>query len=185
MAQFQFQSNAVEGDMPDTTPVTKGRHMAAIDKTEMGKANDKGTEQLMVEWAIIDGPCKGRKVRNYITVCCPTSEQAQQIGMRFLKNVCESVGIAGFSDTDELCGRPHQIDVDHESKTPVKVGETAKVFATVKRTYPAGASVATAMDHAAVAATLTTAPSSTATASSQATTMAAKPAPAAPPWARK
>jgi hypothetical protein len=161
--------------------------MAAIDKTEMGKANEKGTEQLMIEWAIIDGACKGRKVRNYITVCCPTSEQAQQIGMRFLKNVCESVGIAGFSDTDELCGRPHQIEVDHETKTPAKVGETAKVFATVKRTFPAGAQVATAMapqsslppvvDHAAVASTLTNA--------GVAPALAAKPAPAAPPWARK
>jgi hypothetical protein len=132
MAQFQFHNQMVEGDMLDSIPVPPGRYAAMIDKTEIGAPNEKGTVQLMTEWVIIDGQHKDRKVRNYTTIECPTSDTARDIGLRFLKNICESVGIAGFSDTDELCNRPHIIEVVIEKR---QKGD----FATVKRTYPSGA----------------------------------------------
>ena len=82
MAQFQFNSNVIDGNVPDMTPVPPGRYQAMIDKTEMVNPNEKGTVQLMTEWDIIDGPHKGRKVRNYTTVECPTSDTARDIGSR-------------------------------------------------------------------------------------------------------
>lgn len=133
MAQFQFNSNDVDGNVDDRTPLPPGRYQAIIDKTEMGAPNANNTVQLMVEWGITDGPHKDRKVRNYVTVECPKSDKARDIGLRFLKNVCESVGIAGFTDTDELCNRPHIIEVAPQKDKPE--------FSEVKRTYPAGAGV--------------------------------------------
>ena len=171
MAQFQFHNQMVEGDMLESTPVPPGRYTAMIDKTEIGAPNEKGTVQLMTEWVIIDGQHKDRKVRNYTTIECPTSDTARDIGLRFVKNICESIGIAGFSDTDELCNRPHIIEVVIDKRPK---GD----FATVKRTYPSGA---TAPAPAPAAPTLA-APTQAVPAHS-ATTQA--PTGNLPPWARK
>jgi hypothetical protein len=134
MAGFQFNANAVEGDVKDFSPIPNGKYEAVVVKTEMTPANDKGTEQLKVDWQITAGPLANRHVTNWITVNCPTSKEAQEIGMRFLKNVCESVGLAGFTDTDELLGRGHIIDIGQRKDNR----DATKVFNEVKRCYPSG-----------------------------------------------
>jgi hypothetical protein len=134
MASFQFNANAVEGDNRDFSPIPNGKYNAVIVKTELGQPNGKGTEQLKIEWDIVDGPHARRKVTNWITVACPSSKEAQDIGMRTLKNICEAVGLAGFTDSDELLGRQHVIDVGQRPD----VNDKTKVFNEVKRCYPAG-----------------------------------------------
>ena len=175
MAHLSFNANQVEGDVQDFAPLPKGKYNAVIIKTEMGKPNDKKTEQLKLEWEIIDGPHAKRHVSTYVTVCCPSSKTAQDIGMRFLKNVCEAVGMAGFTDTDELCGRPHIVNI--EDGTPNRDG---KVFSEVKRCYPAGAGQVATQGAPKAAATVTTAPAA------QAAPVGAGAAPAGmPPWMKK
>jgi hypothetical protein len=174
MAALQFNANNVEGDVKDFSPIPNGKYDAIIAATKMEPANDKGTEQLKVEWQITSGPMTNRRVTNWITVSCPTSKEAQDIGMRFLKNVCESVGMAGFTDTDELIGRQHIIDVGQRKDNR----DATKTFTEVKRCYPAGA-VTTGM-----------APATAAAPAASPATAAAKPAPAAgtkttPPWLPK
>ena len=164
MAGFNFNANQVDGDVRDFSPIPKGKYPAVIIATELGQANEKGTEQLKVDWEITEGPCEKRRVSNWITVACPTSNEAQDIGMRFLKNICESVGIAGFTDTDELCGRAHVIDVgDRKDRT-----DPTKVYNEVKRCYAAGTPTAPA--------TTPTASKTTPTAQASTATPAAKPA---------
>lgn len=149
MAVLNFNANNVEGDVRDFSPIPNGKYDAVIIKTDLGPANNKGTEQLKVTWEIQSGPMAKRQVSNWITVSCPTSKEAQEIGMRFLKNVCESVGIAGFTDTDELCGRAHIIDIGQRKD----VNDATKVFNEVKRCYPAGAVTTGVAPAAATAAT--------------------------------
>jgi len=132
MAQMKFNANAVEGDVKDFERLPKGKYTAVITKTEMCKPNDKGTEQLRLVWEVVEGPCEKRQVSNWVTVACANRE-AVDIGMRFLKNVCESMALTGFTDTDELCGRMHVIDVGERKKD----GKD-EVFSEVKRCYPAG-----------------------------------------------
>jgi hypothetical protein len=132
MAQMRFNANAVEGDVKDFERLPKGKYTAVITKTEMCKPNDKGTEQLRLVWEVVEGPCEKRQVSNWVTVACANRE-AVDIGMRFLKNVCESMALTGFTDTDELCGRVHVIDVGERKKD----GKD-EVFSEVKRCYPAG-----------------------------------------------
>lgn len=135
MAQFNFNANAVEGDVRDFSPIPNGKYEAVIIDTDLGKPNEKGTEQLKVTWEIQSGQMAKRQVSNWITVACPTSTEAKDIGMRFLKNVCESVGLAGFTDTNDLLGRAHIIDVGQRKYNM----DATKVFNEVKRCYPAGA----------------------------------------------
>lgn len=169
MAGFNFNANQVDGDVRDFSPLPNGKYNAVIVKTDMGQPNQKGTEQLKIEWEIADGPHAKRKVSNWITVACPSSKEAQDIGMRFLKNVCESVGLAGFTDTDELCARQHVIDVGQRAD----VNDKTKVFNEVKRCYPAGTAATAAA--ATPAASKPTAQTAT-PAAQPAATAAAKPA---------
>lgn len=149
MAVLNFNANNVEGDVKDFSPIPNGKYEAIIVATKMEPANDKGTEQLKVDWQITSGPMSNRRVTNWITVACPTSTEARDIGMRFLKNICESVGMAGFTDTDELCGRQHIIDVGQRKDNR----DATKVFNEVKRCYPVGAVTTGAAPAAAPAAT--------------------------------
>jgi len=172
MAVLNFNANAVDGDVKDFSPIPNGKYDAVIIATKMEPANAKGTEQLRLTWEIQSGPMAKRQVSNWITVNCPTSKEAQDIGMRFLKNTCEAVGLAGFTDTDELCGRQHIIDVGQRKDNQ----DATKVFNEVKRCYPAGAATASAAPvQPAPTATATRGVSHTATAAATATA-APKPA---------
>lgn len=138
MAQLNFNANQVDGDVKDFSLIPKGKYTAIIVKTDMERPNEKGTEQLRLTWEIIDGPHAKRQISNWITVACPTSKEALDIGLRQLKNVCESVGMAGFTDTDELCNRTHVIDVGERKDNR----DASKIFNEVKRCYPAGTAAA-------------------------------------------
>lgn len=183
MAQLNFNANQVEGDVKDFSLLPKGKYQAVIIKTDMERPNERGTQQLHVTWEVISGPHVKRQVSNWITVVCPSSVEAQDIGMRQLKNICESVGLASFSDTDELCGRQHIIDVGEKKDNR----DASKVYNEVKRCYPAdgpqGTNRGTPSATTTHGAQATTVPSSTPTAAA-ATTQKAGPAANRPPWMR-
>lgn len=171
MAQMNFNANQVEGDVANFDRLPKGKYPAMVCKTEMCKPNEKGTEQLRIEWEVLEGPCAKRHISTWVTVACANRE-AVDIGMRFLKNVCESVGLAGFTDTDELCNRPHVIDVGEKKRAD------GTLDSEVKRCYPAGSTQAgsSAPQSAQPAAPVNH------TATQPAAGAGAKPAGARPPW---
>ena len=138
MAQLNFNANDVPGDNKDFSLIPKGKYTAVIIATKMENPNEKGTQQLHVTWEITEGQHAKRQVSNWITVFCPSNSEAQDIGRRQLKNICESVGLASFSDTDELCGRAHIIDVGEKKDNR----DASKVYNEVKRCYPTGAATA-------------------------------------------
>lgn len=134
MAHLNYNANEHE-EMRDMTPLPKGKYNAIIEATKLGEAKgDKYTQQLEITWVVVGGEHEGRKVTNWVTVACDTAV-ARDIGMRFLRNVCEAVGLAGFTDTDELCGRQHVIDVGTVKKE--RDGK-AEEYGEVKRCYPTG-----------------------------------------------
>lgn len=172
MAHMSFNANQVDGDVKDFSPLPTGKYSAVIVKTEMGRPNENGTEQLRVEWEVTDGTHKGRHTSNWITVACKT-QTAVDIGMRFLKNICEAVGMAGFTDTDELCGRGHIIDVGTRKKLD------GSADSEVKRCYPVGTAAAAPQAAPATPATVPTTPGPAA-----APAAAQAPAAGRPPWMR-
>lgn len=181
MARLNYNANE-HGDMRDDfAPLPKGRYQAIIEATKLGEPRgEKHTQQLEVTWTVVGGEFNGRKVTNWIAVACDTAV-AKDIGMRQIKNICEAVGLAGFTDTDELCGREHVIDVGELKKQ--KDGKEV-VYAEVKRCYPSNAP-ATATQTA-QARPQASAPANT-TAPQQAQPAASTPPPSAsvPPWARR
>jgi len=137
MAHLPFNANDVQGDVQDYTPITPGKYPAVITETSLGEIKgEKHTQQLCVIWTIQGGAFDQRTVRNYITVKCDSSD-AQNIGLRTLKNICESVGLASINDTDELLGRKHVIDITHQTRKN-DPDFNAKKYAEVRRCYPAG-----------------------------------------------
>jgi hypothetical protein len=135
MARLNYNANEHEAMREDGAALPKGRYAAVIESTKLGEVRgDKHTQQLEIIWTVVGGEHEGRKVTNWVTVACDTVV-AQDIGMRFLRNICEATGMAGFTDTDELCGRQHIIDVGAIKKQ--KDGKEVE-YSEVKRCYPAG-----------------------------------------------
>ena len=134
MSQFTFNPNTVQGEHGEAEALPKGIYTAAITGVEEQRENDKGTRQLLITWAVADGEHRGRTVRNYVTFHCPTSAEAQTIGLRFLKNICQSIGRPAVNDTSDFLGVPHVIKV---GASKPKQGST-ETYAEVKMTYPRG-----------------------------------------------
>jgi len=165
MSQFHFNSGSVQGEHGEAEQLPKGFYNAAITGAEEQKANDKGTRQLLITWAVADGEHRGRTVRNYVTFACPSSADAQNIGLRFLKNICQSIGKPAVNDTNDFLGIQHVIKV---GQSEPKQG-SSKTYAEVKMTYPRGSGPSA--EEAAVTAT---APAET----------DSQPAPPKKPWER-
>lgn len=171
MAQWEFNTDEVEGDIGgDFAPIPKGRYKAVVTRTELGQPNEKGTQQLRVEHQITEGQFSGRTVTTYITITCPHSPEAQSIGRRLIKSICEACGMKGFSDTDELVGRGHEVDV-----ADGKPKQDGRVFSEVKRAYPSAGAAAAPRAPSASAAPSAPAPR-------QAAPQASAPSGARPAW---
>ena len=149
MSQFQFNANTVPGEHGEGGPLPSGIYNAVITGAEVQRENDKGTKQLLITWAVTDGEHKGRTVRNYVTFVCPTSTDAQNIGLRFIKNICQSIRRPSITDTADFLGVQHVIKVGAGEP---KQGST-KAYAEVKMTYPKGSGPDTGTADAPPAAT--------------------------------
>lgn len=105
MAQFNFNVNDVQELR--TFVHTPGVYRASIIRTTIKEPNAKGTQQLMLTWMT-----DSNEELNYsVTIICPTNPAAEQIGKRFLKQVCDAIGMTSFMDTNELIGKAHLISV--------------------------------------------------------------------------
>jgi hypothetical protein len=140
MSQFQFNTGTVQGEHGEAEALPKGIYTAAITGVEEQKENEKGTRQLLITWTVADGEHQGRTVRNYVTFHCPTSADAQNIGLRFLKNICQSIGKPAVNDTNDFLGISHVIKVD----TAKPKQGSDKTYPEVKMTYPKGGAPDTA-----------------------------------------
>ena len=126
MASFSFNVNEVQSDKFVTKP---GYYNAMITETILKDPNMKGTQQLQITWKTDDNSI----IRTSYTVICPTNVEAEQIGKRFLKQVCESIGMIGFRDTNELCCKQHVILVKEDSR--LMPDGTNKTFLKVVSAY--------------------------------------------------
>lgn len=130
MASFNFDINEVQSERFVTKP---GYYNAMITETTLKAPNAKGTQQLQLVWKTDANEI----IRTSYTVICPTSVEAEQIGKRFLRNVCEAIGIMGFRDTNEMCHKQHVILVKEDEPRVMPDG-TTKVYLKVVAAYPVG-----------------------------------------------
>ena len=91
-------------------PIPAGKYLAVITATEMKPTKNGKGEYLQIEFEVIDGPHKGRKVWDRLTLKHP-NEQTVQIARGTLSALCRAVGVMKPKDSIELHNLPLVISV--------------------------------------------------------------------------
>ncbi len=104
-----FNAHEVE---PNTAfePLPAGKYVAAITGSEM-KATKRGDgSYLQLEFTVLDGDCKGRKVWDRLCINHP-NDLTQKIARGNLSAICRAVGVMQPRDSVELHNLPLLITV--------------------------------------------------------------------------
>lgn len=109
MVHINFDANQYE---PSTSfvPLPAGKYLAVITSTEMKPTKNGAGQYLMVEYQVIDGEHKGRRVWSRHTIHHP-NEEAEKIAREELSAICYAVGVILKQDTSELHNLPMLITV--------------------------------------------------------------------------
>ena len=104
-----FNANEVEPTVA-FEPLPAGKYLVAITASEM-KATKKGdSSYLQLEFTVLDGQCKGRKVWDRLCINHPKAI-AQKIARGNLSAICRAVGVMQPRDSVELHNLPIVITV--------------------------------------------------------------------------
>ena len=91
-------------------PVPAGKYMCVITASEM-KVTKAGTGRyLELEFEVVDGPCKGRKLWDRLTLEHP-NETTVKIARGSLSAICRATGVMAPRDSCELHGIPIAVGV--------------------------------------------------------------------------
>jgi len=104
-----FNANEVE-PTADFEPIPAGKYLAAITESEM-KATKKGDgSYLQLEFTVLEGDYKGRKVWDRLCINHP-SDLTQKIARGNLSAICRAIGVMQPRDSVELHNIPLLITV--------------------------------------------------------------------------
>ena len=102
-----FDPETQEGNSWDLLPV--GEYVAQVVEASILKPNSGDGYYLALTWKIIEGDYEGRQVWQRITYL-HSSEQAQTIGRKMLKDLCVATGVAKqFDDVEVFLFKPVRI----------------------------------------------------------------------------
>lgn len=109
MATLNFDATQVE---PSTgrDPIPAGKYVAAITTSEMKPTKNGTGAYLELEYQILDGEHKGRKLWSRHTLTHP-SAQTVQIARGELSAICRAIGIMTPKDSAELHNLPLTVTV--------------------------------------------------------------------------
>lgn len=114
MAVLNFDATAV-APQQEMKPIPEGEYKAAIVKSE-NKATKAGTgSYLSVEFEIVEGEYKGRKLWINLNLNNPNAT-AVEIAKAELSAICHAVGVLRPRDSAELHNRPMFISVKLEKR---------------------------------------------------------------------
>lgn len=109
MVQLNFNAHDVEPP-GDFDPLPEGKYAAMIAASEL-KQNSRGTgDYLELEFVVVDGPHKGRKVWARLNIN-NQSATAQEIARGQLSAICRAVNVMTPRDSAELHNLPLSIYV--------------------------------------------------------------------------
>lgn len=109
MATLNFDANQVEPSA-GKDPVPAGKYVTAITASEMKPTKTGAGQYLELEYQIIDGDHKGRKLWSRHTLQHP-SAQTVQIARGELSAICRAIGIMQPKDSAELHNLPMTVTV--------------------------------------------------------------------------
>lgn len=128
MASIMF--NAAEVQPSSFEAIPTGTYEAVISNSESRPMKSGNGMGFNLEFEIISGECKGRKVFAWITFEHRTSPDAQRIGREQLSAICRAVGVTQLNDTVQLHNLPLHIVVALDKNDPTR--NTIKGFKAVK-----------------------------------------------------
>jgi hypothetical protein len=99
-----FNANDVDPNV-GFEPVPAGKYLAVIVDSRTKQTKNGAGEYLQLEFEIVDGPYKGRKVWERLTLRHP-NETTVKIAKATLSAICRAVGVMKPSDSVELHGIP-------------------------------------------------------------------------------
>ena len=122
--------NAAEVQPSSFEAIPTGTYEAVISNSESRPMKSGNGMGFNLEFAIISGECKGRKVFAWITFEHRTSPDAQRIGREQLSAICRAVGVTQLNDTAQLHNLPLHIVVALDKNDPTR--NIIKSFKAVK-----------------------------------------------------
>jgi hypothetical protein len=109
MATLNFDANQVDPHV-GFDPIPAGKYLAVITTSEMKPTKNGAGRFLQLEYQIVDGPCKGRKLWSRHNL---ENANAQTVGIARgeLSAICRAVGVMTPQDSAELHNLPLTITV--------------------------------------------------------------------------
>lgn len=109
MATLSFNANDVE---PTAVfdPLPAGKYLAAITASEMKPTKAGNGSYLQLEFTVLDGPCRGRKLWDRLCINHP-NDLTQKIARGNLSAICRAIGVMQPRDSVELHNLPLVVTV--------------------------------------------------------------------------
>jgi hypothetical protein len=104
-----FNANDVEPNTP-FEPLPAGKYLAAITASQMKPTKRGDGSYLELEFTVLDGPCKDRKVWDRLCINHP-NDLTQKIARGSLSAICRAVGVMQPRDSVDLHNLPLVISV--------------------------------------------------------------------------
>jgi hypothetical protein len=101
MAVFKFDANTVTPDAGTPAPVPAGLYFAKIIESSVDPLKSGNGEGLKLVWQIVDGPHKGRRVFDHLSVR-HTNPKTESIAQGRLSAICHAVGRPVINNTLDL-----------------------------------------------------------------------------------
>jgi hypothetical protein len=95
----------------DLGKLPTGEYLARIFDSDVKPTNNNEGQYMELAYEVIDGPLKGRKHWERITLSNP-NPKAVEIGNRQFAAIREATGVANPTKTEELHNKPHIIRVE-------------------------------------------------------------------------
>jgi hypothetical protein len=109
-SEINFNANDVPPQTP-FEPVPNGKYRAHIVASEIKDTKSSpGGKYLQLEWEILDGEYKGRKIWDRLNIV-NANETAQKIGQAQLSAVCHATGVLKLGNSGQLHHIPVLIKV--------------------------------------------------------------------------
>ena len=118
MASIMF--NAAEVQPSSFEAIPTGTYEAVISNSESRPMKSGNGMGFNLEFEVISGEYKGRKVFAWITFEHRTSPDAQRIGREQLSTICRAVGVTQLNDTAQLHNLPLLIVVALDKNDPTR-----------------------------------------------------------------
>ena len=122
--------NAAEVQPSSFEAIPTGTYEAVISNSESRPMKSGNGMGFNLEFEVISGEYKGRKVFAWITFEHRTSPDAQRIGREQLSAICRAVGVTQLNDTAQLHNLPLHIVVALDKNDPTR--NIIKSFKAVK-----------------------------------------------------